>query len=530
MDETARINRRRNMTIFANNRDAPSTKPRFAPTYEIYNALVVGAVETGLEESVITYSFQTEILNAAEAVLQYAATANLGPTRSSRFFYLWFATIAQAYSWVTNGRYSGVVDGWDWTRHNKLFEVQDISTWMTQVLIEIMPSFVASYDCGAVLRREREQTGWSITDQGLAIDRVKAAGNWSSWNVMWGLWLSNRTSDGSVAAAVAPTAADLPNGATNLEVSGSQDPATFTEPTKWTPLKIGAAIQKYLTYNWRSVTAAVITPAQQTTIDAAAATYFPSTADRLTEIGEVISITDALTDTQKVIAEFWAGGPGTVSPPGMFIWFWKTYMRATRMYQTDIDKFIYSGFDLAVHLFETGRIVWGLKKSYMQARPIQEVRRLYHATAMKKYDGTNIVGSAWVPYQETNFVTPPFADFPSGHSAFSRSFANVMNDWFGGSVPATDPIELTDLVLLSPVLTGSQTQQLMTFDWPALQSGIQPGVVPAATVRLSWTSWNDMAESAGISRKYGGIHATSAHTGSVAAADALHTAIRTVLI
>ena len=529
MDEASRIARRRNITVFANNRDAP-TKPRFAPTYEIYNALVVGAVETGLEELVNTYTYQTEILRAVEAVLRQAATANLGPTKSSRFFYLWFSTIAQASSWVTNGRYAGVVDGWNWGRHTKLFEAQDISTWMTQVLIAIMPSFVASYDCGAVLVREREKTGWGLTEQGLAIDRVKAAGDWAAWNLAWGLWLSNRTSDGNVSAAVAPTAADLPNGATALNVSGTQDPATFTEPTKWTPLQIGAAIQKYMTYNWSSVTAAVLTSAQQTAIDAAAAAYFPSTPDRYTEIGEVGSITNTLTDTQKVIAEFWAGGPGTVSPPGMFVWFWKTYMRATGTHLHDSDKFIYSGFDLAVHLFEMGRIVWGLKKSYMQARPIQEVRRLYRTTAMVKYDGTNIVGSAWVPYQETNFVTPPFADFPSGHSAFSRSFANVMNDWFGAGVPTTDPIELTDLSLLSPVLTGSQVQPPMTFDWPALQSGIQPGVVPAATVRLSWTSWDDVAESAGISRKYGGIHATSAHTGSVAAANALHTAIRTVFV
>ena len=528
MDEATRIARRRNMTIFANSRDAPQDlKPRHASTYDIYNSLIAGAIETGLEESVSTYSYQSEILNAIEAVLQHVAKVNLGPTRSSRFFYLWFATIAQAYSWVTNGRYSSVADGWDWTRHTKLFEAQDISTWMTQVLITIMPSFVPSYDCGAVLEREREKTGWSITDQGLAIERVKATGDWSSWKVLWELWISNRTSDGSIAAAVPPVAADLPNGTTSLEVSGTQDPTLFPQPTKWTPLKIGAAIQKYLTYNWRDVKAAVVTGAQEITIDSAASAYFPSLPDRFTEIGEVISITNSLTDTEKVIAEFWAGGPGTASPPGMFIWFWKTYMRATGTYQIDSDKFIYSGFDLAVHLFEVGRIVWGLKRTYMQARPIQEIRRLYRTSSMKKYDGTDISGSAWVPYQETNFVTPPFADFPSGHSAFSRSFANVMNDWFGAEVPSTDPIELTDLKLLSPVLTAPQIQPLSTFDWPALQSGIQPGSVPAANVHLSWSTWNDMAESAGISRKYGGIHATSAHTGSVAAADALHNAIRT---
>lgn len=529
MEEGVRIARRRNMAIYVNNRDAPQ-KPRFAPSYDVYNSLIVGAVETGLEPTVSTYTFQTEILSAADAVLRYAATANLGPTKSSRFFYLWFSTIAQAYSWVTNGRYSGIVDGWNWSHHTKLFEAQDISTWMTQVLITIMPSFVATYDCGAILVRERDKTGWSLTDQGLAIDRVKAAGNWTAWKLAWELWLSARTSDGNVSAAAQPATADLPNGATSLEVTGVQDPATFPDPTKWTPLKIGTAIQKYLTYSWRDVKSAMLTTAQESVIDSAAAAHFPSIPDRLTEIGEVISITNTLTDDQKVIAEFWAGGPGTVSPPGMFIWFWKTFMRATNTHLVEIDRFIYSGFDLAVHLFETGRIVWGLKKTYMQARPIQEIRRLYRATPMKKYDGTDILGSTWVPYQETNFVTPPFADFPSGHSAFSRSFANVMNDWFGSDVPSVDPIELTDLALLSPVLISSQIQPLMRFDWPALESGIQPGVVPASVVRLSWSTWNDMAESAGVSRKYGGIHATSAHTGSVAAADALHSAIRTVFV
>jgi hypothetical protein len=61
----------------------------------------------------------------------------------------------------------------------------------------------------------------------------------------------------------------------------------------------------------------------------------------------------------------------------------------------------------------------------------------------------------------------------------------------------------------------------------AMESMRGPGVVPATPIILAWTTWADLAESAGISRKYGGIHATSAHTGSVAAADALHSAINT---
>ena len=306
-----------------------------------------------------------------------------------------------------------------------------------------------------------------------------------------------------------------------------QNPASFPQPTKWTPLQIGTTLQKYLTYNWHDVRPICLTAADDATTAAAAAAHFPADPTaRSAEIAEVVEITNTLSDVQKVIAEFWAGGPFTVSPPGMFIWFWKTFAAAKNIGAQNMDTFIFSGLDLAIHLFETSRVVWGLKKTYMQARPIQEIRRLYRGIPVKKYDGTTLTGGeAWVPYQETNFVTPPFADFPSGHSAFSRSFANVMTAWFGPVIPATEPISITDLTLLSPHLQA-QTQPYGTIVWNAGHSGIQPGVVPAAAVTLTWTSWADMAQSAGFSRKYGGIHAMSAHTGSIAVADALHTAIQ----
>jgi hypothetical protein len=188
--------------------------------------------------------------------------------------------------------------------------------------------------------------------------------------------------------------------------------------------------------------------------------------------------------------------------------------------------FVWSGLDLSLHLFEMGRIVWGLKKAHMEARPIQEIRRLYRGQTVKKYDGTDILGESWVPYQETNFVTPPFADFPSGHSAFSRSFANVMNAWFGTSIDSAVNVNLSDITLISPALSP-QTVSFGSFVFGTGASLIQPGAVPSAPTTLIWSTWNDLAESAGISRKYGGIHATSAHTGSVAAADALHSALNT---
>ena len=118
-------------------------------------------------------------------------------------------------------------------------------------------------------------------------------------------------------------------------------------------------------------------------------------------------------------------------------------------------------------------------------------------------------------------MTPPFADFPSGHSAFSQAFANVMGAWFGAAIPTTTPTLLTDVSLLSPALTA-QTQPFGTFVFPAGASQIQTAV-PAEPITITYTTWQDIADAAGISRKLGGIHATSAHVGSQALANALYT-------
>jgi len=41
---------------------------------------------------------------------------------------------------------------------------------------------------------------------------------------------------------------------------------------------------------------------------------------------------------------------------------------------------------------------------------------------------------------------------------------------------------------------------------PAGSSNYEPGAVPASDVTLSWATFSDAADQAGISRRYGGIH------------------------
>jgi hypothetical protein len=390
-----------------------------------------------------------------------------------------------------------------------------------RTLIECMPSFVPSFSRGTFwLEQERIYRKWTSERQQQHTKDIQYVGNWTLWKQNWQTWFQGRQTDGNVEAARAPT--NLPNQGVVLEVSATQNPSSFPAPTKWTPLKVGSKTQSYLTYDWQNVRSTGLSEEAESRIQQTGSSFFLQGAIREGEIAELLSISQRLTERQKVFAEFWAGGPFTVSPPGMCIWFWQDFITSFRVPQTQgYPTFFLSGLDLAIHIFETSRIIWGLKKRHMEARPIQEIRRLYRGRRLMRYDGVEIRGESWVPYQESNFVTPPFADFPSGHSAFSQSFANVMTRWFGPNIPTSSPRNRSDLRYLSPAFAVAQTGPFGTFVFPAGGSQIQSGI-PSADITLTWPTWQQMADQAGISRKYGGIHATSAHMGSQAVANVLH--------
>ena len=463
-----------------------------------------------------------QIFTALQSLLVYNASISVPPTRSARLAYLWFFTVASGYSWVSpSTSITGTKDSWNWDTKNLITDDIKIFVWMTQVLVNTMSNFVPSYNTSTLLEQERTNFGWTAEEQQAMIDQVKTEGNFALWLSTWQTWYTGRQADGFVAAATAPTNAELPNGATVLDVTTSQDftdAAAYPSPRKWTPLLVGGAKKNFLTYGWGNVRSTCLSAGDETAVKSAAnAEYLGTTAARDSEIDSLVTITNSLTDQQKAIAEFWAGGPLTVSPPCMMVWFWKKYIELAN---PALHIMIFSGLELAINIFEGSRLTWALKRANMEARPIQEIRKRYAGQNVTNYDGTSIDGSRWVPYQETNFVTPPFADFPSGHSTFSQGFANVMNAWFPSSIP-TSSINVSDLYLLSPMYTGLGTLAVSLSDIPvkAQTSLIQTGVVPAADVRLTWSVWQDIADSAGVSRQYGGIHCISANLGGQAVAN-----------
>jgi hypothetical protein len=437
-----------------------------------------------------------------DRVMQYVASAGLGPTRGSRFMYVWICSVVGAWNWITSEqRIAGTKDNWNWD-DNKIPDAltkNEAVLWLSMVIDEITPSFVPGPYTSIYKRSPQAEAG------------VKQKGDWNTWKGKWVDWKQYRDGDGSATASTQqPNIAQCANIDKTIVVDGQTvtNIDGFPEPQDWTPLTVLGKKQKYLTCNWMDVLTTCLTPqVQQTIVDSVS----PLTgAARDAEVDEVKEIAAGLTNKEKIIAEFWAGGPGTVSPPLMFIWMWKEYMRVL----TDVscDDVMYSLQDLAIHLFEGGRVTWGIKLKIMEDRPIQEIRRRFEGQEIDSWNG-KVDGAQWIPYQEANFVTPPFGDFTSGHSNFSMAFALTMKKWFGETIQKAATF-YDKQTFLSPLFAASTEATYGDFTVLSGRSQIEPGVVPSNNITLSFDTWEEMADSAGISRLYGGIHCESANEAS----------------
>jgi hypothetical protein len=199
---------------------------------------------------------------------------------------------------------------------------------------------------------------------------------------------------------------------------------------------------------------------------------------------EIFDYSARLTDRQKVIAEYWADGPNSELPPGHWILFAQFVSeRGGHGLDDDIPLF----FAVANAGFDVSIACWGAKRVYDYVRPVTAIHYLFSGKPVTAWagpgKGTRTFGGVkWEPYQATTVVTPPFAEFYSGHSTFSAAGAEILrlatgSDDFGASVTI-----------------------------PAGSSRVEPAQTPAQNVTLHWDTFSEAADEAGISRRYGGIH------------------------
>ena len=242
-------------------------------------------------------------------------------------------------------------------------------------------------------------------------------------------------------------------------------------------------------------------------------------------------------DFTRALAEFWADGPDSETPPGH----WNVIANAVsdklspdlriggrgpRVDRLQWDIKMYFALNGAVH--DAAIAAWGAKGHFDSVRPISMIRYLgglgqlplvtglievitnetaapgqRHAAlaghegevAIRAWAGSpddpksQVAGVAWilavdwVPYQAPTFVTPAFAGYFSGHSTFSRAAAEVLTGF-----------------------TGSEYFPGGLAEWTVQAGSLKFEAGPSKDVVLEWATYFDAADQAGISRLYGGIH------------------------
>ncbi|MGH0034155.1 MAG: FG-GAP-like repeat-containing protein [Myxococcota bacterium] len=276
-------------------------------------------------------------------------------------------------------------------------------------------------------------------------------------------------------------------------------------------------------------------------------------------------------DYARILAEFWADGPDSETPPGH--WFTIAnyvadnlavkQLGGTGPAMSDLEWYVKFYLTLGGTMHDVAVAVWGMKGWYDYVRPVSALRAMAEKgqrsnsglpaydpeglelrpgfielvtpassapgerhehlaahvdeVAIKAWRGpdfitdpeTDVAGVGWIlakewwPYQRPSFVTPPFAGFPSGHSAYSRAAALVLHRFTG-----------------SPYFPNG----LGTFEAPMNEFLVfEDG--PSANVTLQFASYYDASDQTSLSRIWGGIHPpqddiVSRHIGAQIGSDA----------
>jgi membrane-associated phospholipid phosphatase len=264
-------------------------------------------------------------------------------------------------------------------------------------------------------------------------------------------------------------------------------PDAINDPNHWQPLRVangqgGFVVQTYLGPHWGFVVPFGLTAGRQFRPSPGPATI--ADPAYVAQAQQILGYSAALTDTQKVIAEYWKDGPRSETPPGHWCLFGQ-FVSARDQHGLDDDIVFF--FALANAVFDAGIAAWDAKRFYISVRPVTAIHYLYVGQPVMAWAGPcldtqQILGQTWMPYQPSTIVTPPFPEYPSGHSTFSAAAAEILRRF-----------------------TDSDTFGF-AFTLPANSSAIEPSCTPASDVILSWLTFSAAADQAGVSRRYGGIH------------------------
>jgi hypothetical protein len=452
------------------------------------------------------------------AILKTGAQNKVAPTRGSRFYFLASSILFDAYN-VLQG------NSFDMFSSLPKLHVRIIPT-QRDVWIEL-----CAYNG---LKKLLESFNYSISE----LDLVKNS-HITTYNELYGqmnnytsnltTWL-NRVNDyinlrNNDKSNDTEPSSNFPNNGQYIEVTNGQDLSLLNVSNAWTPLHITAKgkniYQSYLTSKWGDVTGiidqSIINELKTDVIN----TFYPTEDFHLQETKEVLEVSQNLTPKEKITAEFWAGGPGTITPPGLWILF-SVYCAYHYGIDTIAELSLYKR--MTAGLFQASIVCWKVKREKMQERPIQAIRRLLDENVNNWTSNTDINTDVWQPYQEIDFVTPPFPDFVSGHSTFSGIGSRILTNFFKTSIIPSGKVNFDQnlMKLISPSFNikcdgKCNISNILVYPETSFIQNNIPNVsdMPQTGVCLDWTTWDQMAEDAGKSRIYGGIHYDSSNQGGL---------------
>ena len=254
-------------------------------------------------------------------------------------------------------------------------------------------------------------------------------------------------------------------------------------------------------------------------------------------------------DYARVLAEFWADGPKTETPPGH--WFsilnyvsdhplFEKRFKGEGPILDDLEWDVKAYLAMGGAMHDAAVTAWSIKCWYDYVRPISAIRWLadqgqssdpnlprYDPAGMMLIDGyvelvqagdplagesgehigkiklkawrgptyiddsdTDIAGVGWIlaenwwPYQRSNFVTPAFAGYVSGHSTFSSAAAEILT-----------------LITGDPFFPGGLGEfRIERNRFLVFEEG------PSVDVVLQWATYRDASDQSSLSRMWGGIH------------------------
>ena len=253
---------------------------------------------------------------------------------------------------------------------------------------------------------------------------------------------------------------------------GSKNQVSYTpstNPGNWQPTPPN--FQSPLLPQWPNVTPFAMTSGVQfrpSGPPALNSAEYAAEVNLLQEIGKKDSLTR--TPEQTEIANFWADGAGTYTPPGH----WNEIAEQISLNRGNSlleDARLFALLNIG--LADAGIVAWDAKYANNFWRPITAIRQA-------NTDNNSLTNSD--PNWEPLLTTPPFPEYVSGHSTFSGAADAILTSVFGDNVNFSTTTSLEGKV-----------------------------------ITRSFSSFLQAANEAGISRIYGGIHFPSANEDGLAA-------------